>query len=87
MKCKSQDQRDAEAAKLESELRGVGIPEADLQPVFDLLNEFRRGHGFSGVVKLPQFNLAVVVKLSVSAHVHSDMRITALHPKPGLKPL
>jgi hypothetical protein len=50
-----------------------------MQPLFDVLDRFaEHGEGYSGVVKLSQFNLAFVVKLSLQAHVHSDMRLTSL---------
>jgi hypothetical protein len=76
---KTREEREREVAKLSEEVKSLGIPEDDMQPLFDVLDRFAtEGEGYSGVVKLPQFNLAFVVKLSLQAHVHSGMRLTSL---------
>jgi hypothetical protein len=91
---KPREEREREAAKLSTEVKSLGIPEDDMQPLFALLDRFAvHGEGYSGVVKLPQFNLAFVVKLSLQAHVHSGMRLTSLSglapsaPAPGKRKL
>ncbi len=75
-------QRAAEAAKLESDIRALGLPEQDLDPVLGILQDYRNGQGYSGTVKLPHLNLAFVVKLSLQAHIDNGVRLTALVPVP-----
>lgn len=91
---KPREEREREVAKLSTEVKSLGIPEEDMQPLFAILERFAtHGESYSGVVKLPQFNLAFVVKLSLQAQVHSDMRLTSLAglgpraPVPGKRKL
>lgn len=79
---KPDEELEREVAKLSAEVGALGLPEADLAPLYKLLEDFRKGTSYSGVLKLPQFNLAFVVKLSLQAHVHSGMRLTSLNPAP-----
>ena len=91
---KPREEREREVAKLSAEVKSLGIPEQDMQPLFAIMDRFAtQGESYSGVVKLPQFNLAFVVKLSLQAQVHSDMRLTSLAtlgaraPVPGKRKL
>ncbi len=76
---KTPAQRAAEATRLEAEVRALGLPEQDLDPLLGILQDYRNGQGYSTILKMPHLNLAFVVKLSLQAHIQNGIRVTALN--------
>lgn len=75
---KSAEQRAAEAAALEAQLREVpGLPDDVLQPLVAQLELFAAtGQGFSGDVRVPGVPVKLVCLVSNQAHITSYIRIT-----------
>jgi len=76
MRRKTPDQLAREADVLERGVRELGLPEEALTSVLRVLDDFRRGVGYSGTLALPGTGLALVAKLSLQPHIHSDVRLT-----------
>ena len=78
---KTAEQRAAEALRIAAQLEATGLPFDDprVARLRDILRDFAdRGASFSGVLKMPECKLALVVKLSCQRHIDSGVRVTRL---------
>lgn len=78
---KTPSDRHREALEIAKQLSGCGLPFDDPR-VAQLRDDLQRfaedGVGASKVLKLPELKVAMVVKLSLQAHIPSFVRVTKL---------
>lgn len=75
---KTPEARAAEAAHLDAQLAGLGMPEECLTPVRALLRDFEgTGQGFSGALKIDGTPLVLRCLFSAQEHITSSIRVTS----------
>lgn len=78
---KTAEERAGEAMRIAQQLEATGLPfdHPRVQQLRAALRDFAEaGVGFSGVLKMPESRLAMVVKLSCQRHIDSGVQITRL---------
>lgn len=70
---KSLGKRVLEAIGIRKKLDELGLDVADpgIAQVREVLNDFVRGHGFTGAIPVPSVGRVALMKLSLQAHVKS----------------
>lgn len=75
MKEKTTESRVSEAIKIRQKMREVGLSEEDeqVQQLCKVLNDYVRGVGYTGKIRLDQYDRVALVKLSLQDQVENTI--------------